>query len=88
METETQQAKVGQDRPHPHIIEIEVDEKPRTVEQGKYTGSQLKTMFGIPADMDLDRWQGDRFVPVPDNEPIQLHPKDVFVSHARNGGSS
>ena len=73
---------------HAHIITIEVDGTSRTIEQGKYLVSALKAMFGIPPDYELDRVVGGKFIPLADNETIQLHPREQFVSHVRHGGSS
>jgi hypothetical protein len=73
---------------HGRTIEITVDGKPRQIEQGKYLVSDLKEMFGIPAEYELDKVVGKKFVPLPDNEVIEVHPHEMFVSHVRHGGSS
>lgn len=73
---------------HAHVITIEVDGTPRQIEQGKYLVSTLKSMFGIPQDYELDRVVGGKFIPLADDDTIQVHPHEKFVSHVRHGGSS
>ena len=71
-----------------HIITIEVDGVPRTIKQGKYVVSALKAKFSIPSEYELDRVVGGKFHPLTDDETIQLHPNEQFVSHVRHGASS
>lgn len=73
---------------HAHVITIEVDGTLRQIEQGKYLVSALKSMFGIPQEYELDRVVGGKFIPLADDETIQVHPHEKFVSHVRHGGSS
>ena len=73
---------------HAHVITIDVDGSPRQIEQGKYLVSALKSMLGIPQDYELDRVVGGKFVPLADDDKIQVHLHEKFVSHVRHGGSS
>lgn len=73
---------------HAHIILIEVDGVPRRIEQGRYVVSALKAMFNIPPEYELDRVVGGKFIPLADDETIEVHPKEQFVSHVRHGASS
>lgn len=78
----------GEAKDRGHIITIEIDGVSRSIEQGKYVVSALKAMFNIPAEYELDRVVGGKFIPLADDETIQVHPKEQFVSHVRHGGSS
>lgn len=70
------------------LVVFNLDGKERQIEKGKYEVSELKQMFGIPADYELDQVVDGNFEPRKDDEKVKIHGGEVFVSHVRGGGSS
>jgi DNA repair exonuclease SbcCD ATPase subunit len=69
-------------------IEVTVDNKPKFVKRGTYLVSTFKQLVGVAADRELDVVRDGVFTPLDDNKEITIHECEVFVSHARTGGSS
>jgi hypothetical protein len=69
-------------------IEVTVDNKPKLVKRGTYLVSTFKQLVGVAADRQLDGVRDGVFTPLDDNKEITIHECEVFVSHARTGGSS
>jgi hypothetical protein len=69
-------------------IEVTVDNKPKFVKRGTYLVSTFKQLVGVAADRELDVVHDGVFKPLDDNKEITVHECEVFVSHARTGGSS
>ncbi|WP_315730338.1 MULTISPECIES: hypothetical protein [unclassified Bradyrhizobium] len=73
---------------HDHEIEVTVDNIPKFVKRGTYLVSTFKQLVGVAADRELDVVRDGVFTPLNDNKEITVHECEVFVSHARTGGSS
>jgi hypothetical protein len=73
---------------HHREIEVKVDGQPKRVPRGTYLVSAFKALVGVAADRELDIVHQDVFKPLDDNAEITIHECEVFVSHARTGGSS
>ena len=71
-----------------HKVEVTVDRSPKCVEAGEYYVSAFKELVGVAADRELDILKGGALHPLDDNAKITIHGCEVFVSHARTGGSS
>jgi hypothetical protein len=80
----------GGDKPDAtkHLVTINVDGKEQQIEKGKYEVADLKKLFGIPADYELDQVINGTFEPLANDASVQIHGGEVFVSHVRGGGSS
>jgi hypothetical protein len=71
-----------------HKVEVTVDRSPKCVEAGEYTVSAFKELVGVAADRELDILKDGALHPLEDDAKIAIHGCEVFVSHARTGGSS
>jgi hypothetical protein len=69
-------------------VEVTVDRRPKCVEAGEYIVSAFKELVGVAADRELDILKGGALHPLEDNAKITIDGCEVFVSHARTGGSS
>lgn len=69
-------------------VEVKVDGKIKCVPRGAYIVAEFKKLVGVAADRELDVVHHDIFKPLADNAEITPHECEVFVSHARTGGSS
>jgi len=83
---EKQEAKHGDD--HGHLITVTIDGHPKTIQQGRYLVSELKTKLGVSADLELDEVENGVFKPLDDSSHINVKEGDVFVSHVRRGAAS
>jgi len=81
---ENEKANYGQG----HVITVTLDSVPKQIRQGHYRVSELKTMLGVPAELELDQVVDGEFKPLDDNNNINVKEHDVFVSHVRRGGAS
>jgi hypothetical protein len=92
METSMTQVaeKSGHDQDHGqgHTITVTIDGQPKPIRQGRYLVSELKTVLGVSADLELDQVENGEFKPLDDNNHINVKEGDVFVSHVRRGGAS
>jgi hypothetical protein len=71
-----------------HTIEVIVDRHRKCVAPGVYVVSAFKAIVGVAADRELDILKDGVLDPLDDNAKITIHCDEVFVSHARTGGSS
>jgi hypothetical protein len=69
-------------------VEVTVDRVRKCVEAGIYRVSAFKEIVGIAADRELDLLKDGVLQPLDDASEITIHGCEVFVSHARTGGSS
>lgn len=83
-ESELQEAKSHEG----HLVEVIVDRHKKCVAAGSYIVSAFKELVGVAADRELDILRGGVLVPLDDGAKITIHCDEVFVSHARTGGSS
>jgi hypothetical protein len=70
------------------LVEVTVDRVRKCVEAGVYVVSAFKALVGVAADRELDILKDGTLQPLDDNAKIAIHGCEVFVSHARTGGSS
>ena len=69
-------------------VEVTVDRVRKCVEAGVYLVSVFKEIVGVAADRELDLLKDGVLEPLDDASEITIHGCEVFVSHARTGGSS
>ena len=69
-------------------VEVFINGKEKEILKGKYVVSDLKTALGVPADDELAAIRGKESVALKDDETIEVHEGEKFVSHKRRGGSS
>jgi hypothetical protein len=73
---------------HPEEVTVTVDSKPHKVPKGTYLVSVFKELVGVPASKELDEVIHGELKPLDDNKEIHIKNGEVFISHARQGGSS
>ena len=71
-----------------HEIVIFIDQRPVKLAQGKYTGALLKAKGDVPPGNLLYRISGKERQEIGDNEEIEIHPNEHFVSVPPVGGAS
>lgn len=89
--------KVGLDQPektppsddrHPKEVTVTVDTKPHIILEGTYAVSDFKKLVGVDPSKELDEVVHGELKPLDDNQHIHVKGGEVFISHARQGGSS
>ena len=70
------------------IVTVIVDTVKKQVREGSWIVAEFKKAVGVAADRALDEVIGGEFKPLEDNQRITIKCGEVFVSHARQGGSS
>jgi hypothetical protein len=75
---------------HEHSTEVAVtvDGKHIKVAEGTYLVSDFKTKVGVDPNRELDEVVHGEFKPLKDDQHVHIKGGEVFVSHARQGGSS
>lgn len=73
---------------HGQEVQITVDGKPLTIADGVYSVVELKAMFGIAPDYELDQVDDGEFKPLNDERSIHIKGGEIFIGHVRQGGSS
>jgi hypothetical protein len=58
------------------------------VHEGSYVVSEFKKLVSVPPAKELDEVVHGELKPLDDNQTIHIKGGEVFVSHARQGGSS
>ncbi len=69
-------------------ITIEVDEKPYHTIEHRLTGAQIKALAKRPAGNTLYRLEGQQRIQLGDNELIELHEHERFVTFPPHGHAS
>lgn len=69
-------------------VTVTVDGKEVQVLEGNYVVSQFKQLVGVGAARELDEVVHGELKPLNDNQVIHVKGGEVFISHARSGGSS
>ncbi len=86
---EQAEAELVEAESHKHrLVEVTVDRVRKCVAAGVYVVSAFKAAVGVAADRELDILKDGTLQPLDDNAKITIHGCEVFVSHARTGGSS
>ncbi len=81
----------GDTHAHQHRKEevtVTVDGKPHVVLEGTYVVAEFKKLVGVDASKELDEVVRGELKPLDDNQHIHIKGGEVFISHARQGGSS
>ena len=88
METQAT-GNVGQAAPeHGPNVDVSIDGVTKSVHRGSRLVSELKQLLGVDASKDLDEIVGGELKPLQDTDRITIKGGEVFISHARTGGSS
>lgn len=74
--------------PHPSLAEVTVDGHHWKVRKGHWVVRDFKSAVEVPPDYELDQIEHDELKPLADDNPIEIHGGEKFVSHVRQGGSS
>ena len=77
--------------PHPQPgpeVTVTVDTLTKKVHRGDWVVSEFKQAVGVDPTRALDEVVNGEFKPLDDDAHIVIKGGEVFVSHARQGGSS
>jgi hypothetical protein len=85
---ENQKGHGGETHGQGNLVQISIDGRHEMLPKGRYLVSDLKQKLGVPADYELDRVEHSEFIPLADTDYIEIHEKELFVSHVRRGGAS
>jgi hypothetical protein len=82
--------EIGGEHGHHHKKEVAVtvDGMTRHVLEGAYVVSEFKKLVGVDPSKELDEVVHGELKPLDDNQKIHIKGGEVFISHARQGGSS
>lgn len=80
--------KHSHDDRHPKIVEVELNDSPKRIAAGEYTGKKLKEALGAPVDHQLDLVTKGKFDEVKNEEKIRINGGEKFVSYCGQGQSS
>lgn len=69
-------------------VKITIDNKGYEVKPGEHGVAALKELAGIPAAKELEEIINGILTPLADDAKVMIHGGEVFLSHARRGGSS
>jgi hypothetical protein len=73
---------------HKKEVTVTVDNHPHKVPEGEYLVSAFKNKVGVDPSKELDEVVHGELKPLDDNQKIHIRGGEVFISHARQGGSS
>jgi len=76
------------DHHHKKEVVVTVDGKTHHVPEGIYVVSEFKKLVGVDPSKELDEVVHGELKPLDDNQKIDIKGGEVFISHARQGGSS
>ena len=88
MEKDKQTPTGPEKGPHPHLVEVIVDNHPKKVQAGPYRVSVFKHDVGVPAEKELDQIIKGQIKPLDDNATIIIAGGEKFISHERTGATS
>jgi len=82
--------EVGPEHGHHHKgeVAVTVDGKTYQVPEATYVVSEFKKLVGVDPSKELDEVVHGELKPLDDNQTIHIKGGEVFISHARQGGSS
>lgn len=69
-------------------VTVKVNNQEVKVHRGSHLVSEFKRLIGVDASQELDQVVDGQFKPLGDDDRIVIKGGEVFVSHARCGGSS
>lgn len=70
------------------LVTFTLDGQERQLQEGVYKVQELKVLFGVPPDYELDEVVRGEFKPLNDERSIHIKGGEVFVSHVRQGSSA
>jgi hypothetical protein len=73
---------------HRKEVDVTVDGKSHHIAEGTYVVSEFKKLVGVDPSKELDEVVHGELKPLDDNQKIHIKGGEVFISHARQGGSS
>jgi len=73
---------------HDELVTITVDDVPRKVRRGKWLVRNLKAKLDIDPAKVLAEITPNGVKDLDDNQEIEVHAHEKFMTHARSGGSS
>lgn len=80
------------DESHDHhgheSVEVTVDGNKKEVMRGEYLVAEFKKLVGVDATKDLDEIIKGEIKPLQDTDKVHIKGCEIFISHARTGGSS
>ena len=87
-------SETGESQPGEHAhhhrkqVAVTVDGHTHKVPEGTYVVSEFKKLVGVDPSKELDEVVHGELKPLDDNQKIHIKGGEVFISHARQGGSS
>lgn len=72
----------------PHTVRVSVNSVEHSITAGKHAVSELKRIFGVPADYDFDQVLDGKFTSISNDAVLTICGGEVFVSHVCQGASS
>ncbi len=69
-------------------VAVTVDGKTSQVPEGTYVVSEFKKLVGVDPSKELDEVVHGELKALDDNQKIHIKGGEIFISHARQGGSS
>jgi hypothetical protein len=69
-------------------VSLTVDGRSYPIPEGTYLVSEFKKLVGVDSSKELDEVVHGELKPFDDNRKIHIKNGEVFISHARQGGSS
>jgi hypothetical protein len=73
---------------HKKEVGVTVDGTSHRVPEGTYVVSAFKKVVGVDPSKELDEVVHGELKPLDDNQEIHIKGGEVFISHARQGGSA
>jgi len=78
-------------KPHPQPgpeVQITINGIAKTIHRGRRTVVEIKQRGGVPLADELEQLIAGKLQPLADDGAVTIKGGDVFMSHARSGGSS
>ena len=69
-------------------VTVTVDGRTHELPEATYIVSEFKKLVGVDGSKELDQVVHGELKPLDDNHRIHIKGGEVFISHARQGGSS
>jgi hypothetical protein len=88
MVQESKQDPTPDEKKHPHLVTITVDDKNHEVRKGQWVVSDLKAAVGVDPAKVLAKINPHGIKDLADDEEIGVKDGERFMSHARSGASS
>jgi len=91
MEMKVEEGRGGpgqHDHRHDREVLVKVDGKELRVPEGEYIVADFKKLVGVDASRELGEVVHGELKPLDDHQGIHIKGGEVFVSHARGGGSA